>query len=174
MQLSYLRFGPADITAIEGVMEGVPHDAFSGWVWNTSHPEADVWVELVGPGFYERICANHHRPDLADAGKRNGRCWFKVIVPEGVSGLAQANTVALLAGTPHRLRSSTDPSRELEADWLDKQSLDLQLAVSAQRIRFGLRLPALSDTQIAGILDAATGDTFDLSQLVAHVEGLPG
>ncbi len=174
MQLSYLRFGPADITNIEGVMEGVPHDAFSGWVWNTSDPDADVWVELVGPGYYARICANHHRPDLADAGKRNGRCWFKVLVPESVSSLARVNTVALMAGTSHRLRPSTDPSRDLEAGWLDTQSLDLQLAVSAQRIRFGLLLPPLSDLQIAGVLDAAAGDTFDLSRLVDLVAGLPG
>jgi hypothetical protein len=174
VQTSYPRFGPADLTTIEGVTEGVPHDAFLGWVWNTRNPEAELAVEIVGPGFYARILANNHRYDLADAGKRGGNCLFKMLVPAGMSEEAQAETGALLAGTSHRLRSTAEASRTVDANWLDTQPLELQSAVNAQRIRFGLGLPPLSEEHIEGIVEAADQDGFDLSRLVEHVVKLSG
>ena len=174
MHSSYLRFGPAEVATIEGVMEGVPHDAFSGWVWDPANPDAELSVEVIGPDFYIRIAATEHRPDLAAAGKRKGNCWFKTLVPAGISEMAQGLTVALLAGTSHRLRPVAEQNRVLDVGWLDTQPLDLQLIINAQRIRFGLNLPPLSEQQLDGILAAAKGDDFDLSVMVNHLAHLSG
>ena len=131
-------------------------------------------MEVIGPGFYARTSATEQRFDLVAAGKRGGSCWFKVLVPAGLSKEAQGRTVALLAGTSHRLRPVLEENRVLDVGWLDKQSLDMQLGITAQRIRFGLKLPLLSVQQVYAILEAAEGDHFDLSEMVEHLAHLSG
>lgn len=164
---------PLDISSLEGVMEGVPHDAFSGWIWNMAHPGAEIAVEVVGPGFYARLQANESRFDLADAGKRGGNCWFKILVPDAMPAEARAATFALLAGTPHRLRGTAEGSLQLDADWLDTQPVALHAVVNAQRIRVGLSLPPLSREQLGGFVDHAVKHGFDLSQLTKAVASVP-
>ena len=158
---------PTDLSSIEGVMEGVPHDAFSGWVWDTQNPGVELSVEVVAPGYYARLRANEHRADLASAGKRNGDCWFKILVPGEVSNHAQAEAVALLAGTSHRLRKVREDALTLDRDWLDQQPLAVQVAVNAQRVRSGLGRPPLSEVQTQALVANATEHGFDLSDLVA-------
>ena len=158
---------PIDVSSVEGVMEGVPHDAFSGWTWDTRDPAIELSVEVIAPGFYARIRANEHRSDLAAAGKREGDCWFKMIVPGEVSNHAQVAAFALLAGTSHRLRKVREDDLKLDRNWLDHQPMPMQVAVNAQRVRSGLGRPPLSETQIDELVNSAVERGLDLAELVA-------
>ncbi len=158
-----------DLATFEGVMEGVPHDAFSGWLWAPASSDAALEVEIFAPMFFARLTANEHRADLQAAMKRQGRCWFKVQVPAEITEADQAQAVVLLAGTAHRVRPVEEDNQELTIGWLDEQPLGVQVAVAAQRIAHGLARRPLSQQQLERLVTDVERDGFDLTRLVAAV-----
>lgn len=68
---------------IEGHLDGLREGAISGWAWHPAAPSEPVLVELVaGDRVIAATLANLMRGDLADAGKRGGRCGFEFAVAE--------------------------------------------------------------------------------------------
>ena len=163
------RHDAVDPATLEGVMEGVPHDAFSGWLWAPASSDAELEVEVFAPGFFARLTANEYRVDLQAAMKRQGRCWFKVQVPADLTEAEGAQAVVLLAATAHRLRPVEEGRGDLEIGWLDDQPLAVQVAVAAQRIAHGLAATPLSQQQLEELVDGVEHNGFDLSRLVAAV-----
>ena len=60
----------------------------AGWAWAPDQPAEIVFVELVGPTgeVAARGQASRFRADLEAAGKRGGRCAFKLVLPSEAAG----------------------------------------------------------------------------------------
>ncbi len=104
---------------IEGFLDGLRGSTISGWAWRPAAPGEPVLVELVaGDRVIAATLANLMRPDLAAAGKRDGRCAFEFAVtsqfPRGtpISARVQCDEIShRLSGEPIMLaHDGPDPA----------------------------------------------------------------
>jgi len=73
---------PGPDAKVEGVVDGFNEGRISGWAWNSAAPSHPLGVELYdGDRILGRGQADMYRPDLRDAGKREGACGFAIDLP---------------------------------------------------------------------------------------------
>jgi cephalosporin hydroxylase len=81
---------------IEGRVDGLVRYDIAGWAWRPDAPDRTVIVAVVADGrVLARTQAEHFRADLEAAGKRGGRCAFRIAV--GALRLGGAATIEVHA-----------------------------------------------------------------------------
>lgn len=128
---------PGPDAKVEGVVDGFNAGRISGWAWNSAAPGHPLGVELYdGDRFVGRAHADMYRPDLRDAGKRDGACGFAIDLPVSLlDGHAHILQVRV-AGHGIELQGSPLTFGQLHAGALAEElaALRAQVAALAARI----------------------------------------
>ncbi|MFM0264748.1 chondroitin 4-O-sulfotransferase [Paraburkholderia sediminicola] len=103
----YVRFcqtqQTTDFDMYDGFVDSVDDGVVSGWIFNLSHPEKKVPVEiLVGDRVVASGLSGGHRPDLPGAGYPTANAGFSIQLPESAMGgfrVAVAGSSEMLHGT---------------------------------------------------------------------------
>lgn len=98
----------------DGSLESVDCGSIVGWAWDARRPDAPVNVEVLIDGVSQgQVTASEARPDLAAAGKGDGRHGFSLPTPQAAKD-NRVHTVAVrfpdggaLANSPRTLQCSS-------------------------------------------------------------------
>ena len=92
--------GPASSCAYQGAVEGGSCTEVRGWAWDPMFPTSPISVEVLVDGVpMGTVAADRARPDLASAGKGDGRHGFVWEVPPSLRNGKPRRVTVRFAGT---------------------------------------------------------------------------
>jgi hypothetical protein len=90
----------------DGHLYGADCDTFRGWVWDTKKPNAVITVDILdGNNVIATIPAGEFRQDLKDAGKGDGKHYFRFVIPESLKDNQPHSLRARVTGNGFMLKS---------------------------------------------------------------------
>jgi len=132
--LDLQTLGPS-ATAYEGFCDREVNGRLEGWVWNMCIPQLPVILEVLSKGeIVNVIKADRFRPDLKEAGKRNGSCGFSIALPLLQPGMAHQDISLRIAGTMLDLQRLNEEGRALS--WHDATHVQVP-AIEQQLLSMG-------------------------------------
>ena len=98
------------VPAYEGSLHYKDSTSFRGWAWDRLRPDSAVNVDIYdGATFLATVVADVLRPDLARAGKGDGRHGFVYRIPGALRDGRPHSIRARISGTALELKCSPDP-----------------------------------------------------------------
>lgn len=92
--------GPGDTYGFQGSLDDANCGKISGWLWDPSHPETRLYVDLYeGSTLLGRTVANRFRPDLSTAGIGDGAYAYVFDTPLSLRDGAAHLVSVVVAGT---------------------------------------------------------------------------
>jgi hypothetical protein len=96
--------------AYEGFHDGNFDGMITGWVWDKTHPDRSVKVDIYdGDKLLTTATADMPRPDLKDAGKGSGNYAFAVPIPSSLKDGKTHSIRVKVAGTDMDLAETPQP-----------------------------------------------------------------
>ncbi len=127
---------PGPDAKVEGVVDGFNAGRISGWAWNSAAPGQPLGVELYdGARFLGRGQADMYRPDLRDAGKRDGACGFAIDLPASLLDGRTHSLQVCVAGHGIELQGSPLTFGQFQTGALAEEVAALRVEVAALAAR---------------------------------------
>ncbi|WP_229317159.1 putative Ig domain-containing protein [Larkinella sp. C7] len=148
--------------SFEGFVYGADCSSFRGWVWDRNQPNTAISVDILeGTSVITTLMADQLRPDLAEAGKGNGKHAFRWAIPEALKDGASHSLWARVTGNGFALKDGPKTIRCQTANPEGNQPplppASISPLIAQVEVSFSATLPVFSDPEGEPLTYGLTG-----------------